>query len=436
MSVRISATDWYDGGVDADEAVLIARAFAEHGVDAVDVSTGQVVKEERPAFGRSYQMPVRRPDPQRGRPASFDLAVIAVGALSSWDDVNSVILAGRADLCALGRAHLYDPQWTLHAAAEQDYRGPGVRWPAAVPGGQPPAAGRPHRRPQAAAAADPERAARHAPRPLAAARQPLRRDDASAAGAARRRRRRPGRGRRPDRAAGGHAPRSCSCRSRSETPGPFQLEEISRYDERGPAWYWNNIPTGEHTGTHFDAPVHWVTGQDGEDVSQVPAAAAGRARRRARLHRAGPPPTPTSCSRSSTSGPGSPSTARCRPAAGCSTAPAGTAARTTRRSSSTPTRPARTPPACPSSAPAGWPRRRRCIGVGVETVGTDAGAAHSFDPPFPCHSVPARRRQVRPDPAAEPRAAAADRGGARRRRRCRSSAGSGSPARVLALVER
>ena len=59
----------------------------------------------------------------------FDLAVIAVGALSSWDDVNSVILAGRADLCALGRAHLYDPQWTLHAAAEQDYRGPGVRWP-------------------------------------------------------------------------------------------------------------------------------------------------------------------------------------------------------------------------------------------------------------------------------------------------------------------
>src|SRR3954469_4793042 len=51
---------------------------------------------------------------------------------------------------------------------------------------------------------------------------------------------------------------------------PFALEEISRYDERGPAWYWNNISTGEHTGTHFDAPIHWVTGRDGADVSQVP----------------------------------------------------------------------------------------------------------------------------------------------------------------------
>src|SRR5215204_437511 len=52
---------------------------------------------------------------------------------------------------------------------------------------------------------------------------------------------------------------------------PFALEEISRYDDRGPAWYWNNISTGEHTGTHFDAPIHWVTGgQDAEDVSQVP----------------------------------------------------------------------------------------------------------------------------------------------------------------------
>lgn len=52
---------------------------------------------------------------------------------------------------------------------------------------------------------------------------------------------------------------------------PFALTEISRYDERGPAWYWNNISTGEHTGTHFDAPIHWVTGRDADDVSQVPA---------------------------------------------------------------------------------------------------------------------------------------------------------------------
>ena len=52
---------------------------------------------------------------------------------------------------------------------------------------------------------------------------------------------------------------------------PFTLKEISRYDERGPAWYWNDISTGEHAGTHFDAPIHWVTGRDGDDVSQVPA---------------------------------------------------------------------------------------------------------------------------------------------------------------------
>jgi anthraniloyl-CoA monooxygenase len=59
----------------------------------------------------------------------FGIAVIAVGAISSFDDVNSILLAGRADLCALGRPHLYDPQWTLHAAAEQEYSGPGVTWP-------------------------------------------------------------------------------------------------------------------------------------------------------------------------------------------------------------------------------------------------------------------------------------------------------------------
>src|SRR5207302_5582296 len=51
----------------------------------------------------------------------------------------------------------------------------------------------------------------------------------------------------------------------------FELTQISRYDERGPAWYWNDISTGEHVGTHFDAPIHWVTGREGKDVSQVPA---------------------------------------------------------------------------------------------------------------------------------------------------------------------
>ncbi|SEP29253.1 bifunctional salicylyl-CoA 5-hydroxylase/oxidoreductase [Amycolatopsis saalfeldensis] len=125
MTVRISATDWHDGGIGADEAVAIARAFAEHGAAAIDVSTGQVVSEERPQFGRSYQTPYAdRIRNEVGLP--HGMAVIAVGAISSYDDVNSLILAGRADLCAIGRSHLYDPQWTLHAAAEQDYAMP---WP-------------------------------------------------------------------------------------------------------------------------------------------------------------------------------------------------------------------------------------------------------------------------------------------------------------------
>ncbi|WP_166351795.1 bifunctional salicylyl-CoA 5-hydroxylase/oxidoreductase [Phytoactinopolyspora limicola] len=124
MSVRISATDWHPGGVEADDAVAFAEAFAAHGADVVDVSTGQVVKEERPAFGRSYQTPFA--DRIRNR---VDTAVMAVGAISSPEDVNALILAGRADLCALGRTHLYNPHWTLHAAADQDYSGPGVDWP-------------------------------------------------------------------------------------------------------------------------------------------------------------------------------------------------------------------------------------------------------------------------------------------------------------------
>ncbi|MEU6283490.1 bifunctional salicylyl-CoA 5-hydroxylase/oxidoreductase [Streptomyces sp. NPDC047028] len=124
MTVRISATDWAEGGTGAEDAVEIARAFAAHGADAIDVSTGQVVAEERPEFGRSYQTPFAdRIRQEAGVP------VIAVGAISSWDDVNSLILAGRTDLCALARPHLYDPNWTLHAAAEQGYDGPGVVWP-------------------------------------------------------------------------------------------------------------------------------------------------------------------------------------------------------------------------------------------------------------------------------------------------------------------
>ncbi|WP_448628617.1 bifunctional salicylyl-CoA 5-hydroxylase/oxidoreductase [Geodermatophilus sp. URMC 64] len=129
VSVRISATDWCEGGNDVEDAVEIARAFAEHGADAIHVSTGQVVKEETPAFGRSYQTPYAdRIRNEVGR--RYGVAVIAVGAISSYDDVNSILLAGRADLVAVGRPHLYDPHWTLHAAAEQEYTGAGITWPA------------------------------------------------------------------------------------------------------------------------------------------------------------------------------------------------------------------------------------------------------------------------------------------------------------------
>ncbi len=128
VTVRISATDWLPDGNTEHDAVEIARAFIDHRAAAIDVSSGQVSKDERPAFGRSYQTPfadrIRHEVARRA-----GVAVIAVGAISSHDDVNSILLAGRADLCALGRTHLYDPMWTLHAAAEVDYSGPAAQWP-------------------------------------------------------------------------------------------------------------------------------------------------------------------------------------------------------------------------------------------------------------------------------------------------------------------
>lgn len=138
MTVRISAADWAPGGTTPDEAVAIARAFAAHGADAIDVSTGQVVPGEKPAYGRSYQTPFA--DRIRNE---LGVPVIAVGAISSWDDVNSLLLAGRTDLCALARPHLYDPHWTLHAAAEQGYTGPAAPWPLPYrAGSRPPMTGR------------------------------------------------------------------------------------------------------------------------------------------------------------------------------------------------------------------------------------------------------------------------------------------------------
>jgi len=121
MSVRISATDWVDGGLEGEDAVRIARAFKEHGCDLIDVSAGQTVPEQRPRYGRLFQTPFA----DRIRHEA-GIATMAVGAISSFGDANTILAAGRADLVALARAHLYDPYWTRHAAYDFGVRLP---WP-------------------------------------------------------------------------------------------------------------------------------------------------------------------------------------------------------------------------------------------------------------------------------------------------------------------
>jgi kynurenine formamidase len=165
----------------------------------------------------------------------------------------------------------------------------------------------------------------------------------------------------------------------------FSLQQISRYDEAGPAWYWNNIAMGEHAGTHLDAPVHWISGRDGLDVSQIP------------LHHLVAPAVVVDMS------------AECRenpdfllevrhleewqsrhgplPAGGWLLYRTGWDSRAGDQEAFL--NADETGPHTPglSVECARWlAESAPIIGLGVETVGTDAGAAHSFDPPFPCHS--------------------------------------------------
>jgi anthraniloyl-CoA monooxygenase len=112
MSVRFSATDWAEGGNTGDDAVQIARAFAEAGVDLADISTGQTVKESRPIYGRMFQTPFSDQVRNEAR-----VATMCVGNITSADQVNTILAAGRADLVALGRPHLTDPSFTIKAAA-------------------------------------------------------------------------------------------------------------------------------------------------------------------------------------------------------------------------------------------------------------------------------------------------------------------------------
>jgi kynurenine formamidase len=215
---------------------------------------------------------------------------------------------------------------------------------------------------------------------------------------------------------------------------PFQLAEISRYDERGPAWYWNNIHSGEHTGTHFDAPIHWISGKDKQDVAQVPArrliaaavvldfAAQAQAdpdflleidhvrdweKRHGRL-----------------------------PEGGWLLYRTGWDARSQSQEDFLNADDAGPHTPGISVECARWlAEETPVIGVGVETVGTDAGAAAGFDPPFPCHSfllgagkyglTQLRNLAMLPPTGTVLVAAPLPIVG-----------GSGSPTRVLALVER
>lgn len=118
ISVRISATDWVEGGFDGDDAVALAGALKEHGCDIIDVSTGQTSVDSRPEYGRLYQTPFSdRIRHEVGMPT------MTVGAVSSIDDVHNILVAGRADLCVIARPHLVDPYWTLNAAIDLGYTG-------------------------------------------------------------------------------------------------------------------------------------------------------------------------------------------------------------------------------------------------------------------------------------------------------------------------
>ncbi|MCK6424168.1 MAG: bifunctional salicylyl-CoA 5-hydroxylase/oxidoreductase [Burkholderiaceae bacterium] len=122
MSLRLSAHDWVEGGNTPDDAVRIARAFQAAGVDVIDVSSGQVSPAQQPVYGRMYQTPFA--DRIRNE---LGIATLAVGAISEADHVNSIVAAGRADLCAIGRPHLANPAWTLMEAARIGWTG--LAWP-------------------------------------------------------------------------------------------------------------------------------------------------------------------------------------------------------------------------------------------------------------------------------------------------------------------
>ncbi len=130
ISVRISAHDWVEGGITPADAVAIARAFKAAGADMIDCSSGQVSPLQKPTYGRMYQTPFADRIRQEA-----GIATIAVGAISEADHVNSILAAGRADLCAIARPHLANPAWTLTEAARIGHTA--QPWPAAYASAKP-----------------------------------------------------------------------------------------------------------------------------------------------------------------------------------------------------------------------------------------------------------------------------------------------------------
>jgi len=129
MSVRISAHDWAPGGNTDDDAVEIARLFKAAGCDLIDVSSGQTTRAAKPVYGRMYQTPFA--DRIRNE---VRISTMAVGAISEADHANSIIAAGRADLCAIARPHLADPNWALHETAKLGSKE--IVWPQAYESGR------------------------------------------------------------------------------------------------------------------------------------------------------------------------------------------------------------------------------------------------------------------------------------------------------------
>ncbi|MDB4995971.1 MAG: salicylyl-CoA 5-hydroxylase, partial [Myxococcaceae bacterium] len=117
LLVRIAASDWAPGGITHAESLELARLLAQHGCDMLIVSTGRTTSTAQPPQGRAFQTPFS--DRLRNE---AHIPTMAIGNITTADEINSILVAGRADLCALGRPHVRDPYWTLHAVSDDETR--------------------------------------------------------------------------------------------------------------------------------------------------------------------------------------------------------------------------------------------------------------------------------------------------------------------------